>query len=310
MEEIRCSIHNYTNFSGFPYSFYDMAQAALDCGLEAVITTDKNIYPVGHDQFFYRSEKGVLVVCGEELFDPISESEPHYLSIGISKEQFNRKLPDSSGEIRIMLNEIEDNRSFRHIELINAQILLEQGLSYGMKNFQENIKRFDRLLQTDQRYIGLAGTCSSEKHGKYNYQELFSTVCNHILSDEPLNGDLIHDKLLLLKKIRTGNLYFALDGIRDANGFRFSAEGNNSDVNAYPGDTIHIQNSITLKITCPESCTCTLYRNGIVLKEWLQCKQIPFTIYEPGCYRIECSLTIRRTEYKWIVSNPIFVVKG
>ena len=92
MEEILCSLHNYTKFSGYPYSFYNMAQEALDCGLDAVITTDKNIFPVGHNQYYYRSKKKLMVVCGEELFDPLNDEIQHYLSVGIDREQFNKDV--------------------------------------------------------------------------------------------------------------------------------------------------------------------------------------------------------------------------
>ena len=46
MNEILCSLHNYTKFSGFSNSFYDMAQAGLDCGLDVVIPETINNVPV------------------------------------------------------------------------------------------------------------------------------------------------------------------------------------------------------------------------------------------------------------------------
>ena len=310
MEEILCSIHNYTKFSSQPGSFYDIAQAALDCGLDAVFTTDKNVYAVGHDQYYYRAEKRMLMLCGEELSDPLSDDGFSYLSLGADREQFNRRIPNPQDEIRILLKDIPESRQFRHIELLNAQELLHRGLTAGMEDLQKNLRNFDSLLQSDKQFTGLAGTCSRDVTSKYTYPELFSTVCNHIISEEGLNGDLTHDKLLLLRKIKGGNLYIAIDGLHDARGFSFSAEGNNSDAIAYPGDNIYLKNSITLKLSCPESCTCRLIRNGALVKEWHQCKQVPYTIYEPGYYRVECALTVRRALYTWIISNPIYVAKG
>ena len=310
MEEFLCSIHNYTKLSSFPGSFFDIAQAALDCGLDAVFCTDRNVYAEGHDQYYYRAGKRMLLICGEELSDPVSDQIPSYLSLGTEREQFNRNIQNFQNEIRILLDNNPETGQFRHIEMINAQDLLNKGLSAGMNDIQKNIDFFDSLLLSDKQFTAIAGTCSHFTASKYTYQELFSTACNHIISDEPLNGDFIHDKLLLLKKIKNGNLYLALDGLNDAHGFRFSAEGDNSDAIAYPGDSIHLKNSITLKIICPESCTCRLIRNGKLLKEWYQCKRVPYTIYEPGYYRVECALTIRRTLYTWILSNPIYAAKG
>ncbi|MBR6090597.1 MAG: hypothetical protein IKP86_11730 [Anaerolineaceae bacterium] len=310
MEEILCSIRNYTKFSGEESSFYDMAQSALDCGLDAVFTTDRNVYPEGHTQFFYRDGKRVLVICGEELFDPLSSDSPHYLSLGAEREQFNRRPANLQEDIRILLDADRETNNFRHIELMNAQDLLCAGLVPGLKKIRENINNYDRLLMNEQRFVGIAGTCSQNRSGKFTYPELFSTVCNHVLSDEYGTGDLIHDKLQLLKSLRAGHLYMALDGLADARGFRFSAEGNNQDQTAYPGDIIFLKNSITFKITCPEVCTCRLIRNGTVMKEWQKCRQVPMTIYEQGYYRVECALTIRRNQYDWIFSTPIYVLKG
>lgn len=313
MNEILCSLHNYTKFSGYSYSFYDMAQSAIDCGIDAVITTDRNIYPSGHDQYYFRDGKRLLVICGEELFDPVSEEAPRYLSIGINREQFNRRTGNPQDEIRILMQNIpneSDNFPYRHIELINAENLLNQGIGAWPKEIRKSIQNFDDLLLSDQNFLGFTGTCSENHTEKYNYKELFSTVCNHILSEEELNGDFVHDKLLILKCLKAGNLYMALDGLADANGFRFSAEGNNQDSITWPGDIIYLRNSITMKINIPEACTCRLIRNGKIIREWQQCKQVPYTIYEPGFYRVECALTIRRNLYDWIFSNPIFVVKG
>ena len=310
MNEILCSLHNYTKFSGYSSSFYHMAQAGLDCGLDAVISTDKNVYPSGRDQFYYLSGKRLLVICGEELFDPLSPEAPHYLSVGIGREQFNRKTGDPQDEIRVMLRDQGENNRFRHLELVNAEDFLMRDILYSQKVLRERVNDYDALLRSELRFLILAGTCSAEHTEKYTYRELFSTACNHILSDEPLNGDLVHDKLLTLQCLKSGRLYIALDGLADAKGFSFTAEGDNQESIAFPGDMIYLRSSITLKIKNPEPCTCRLIRNGTVIREWQHCKQIPFTIYEPGNYRVESSLTIRRDLYNWIFSNPIFVVKG
>ena len=310
MEEILCSLHNYTKFSGYPYSFYNMAQSALDCGLDAVITTDKNIYPVGHNQYYYRSEKKLLVICGEELYDPLNPDSQHYLSIGIDQEQFNKNIRNSQDEILILSDVKSAGIKSRYYELINAEDILRNGLKYSLPAIRKKIEDFDNLLLSDQRCIGLAGTCSADFQAKNTYSELFSTACNHLLINESFSGDLYHDTFILYKAIKNGNLFFSLDGLMDSKGFRFLAEGNNQDSVALPGDTIYLRNSITLKIRIPETCTCRLIHNGKVMKEWRQCKQIPFVIYDPGYYRVECSIQVRRELYDWIFTNPIYVRKG
>ena len=310
MEEILCSIHNYTKYSRRDISLYALAQTALDCGLDAVFTTDRNIYPQGHDQYYFRDGRRLILICGEELFDPLQRDSMHYLSLGIEQEQFTRRISDPQSEIRILLDPPEDIASVRHIELINAEEILKLGLDASQKKIRKNIQFYDSLLARDLRCTGLAGTCSGQPGRSFSMAEIMSTAFNHIFSKEPLTGDFIHDKMTVYKALKAGHVYMAIDGLSDAKGFRFSAEGDNSDDAAWPGDTIFLKNSITLKVNIPEACVCRLIRDGKVIKEWHQCRQVPYTIYEPGCYRVECALYRRRELYDWIFSNSIYAVKG
>lgn len=251
-----------------------------------------------------------MLVCGEELFDPIHENRPHHLSLGIEQEQFNRRISAPQSEIRILLSPAENITTVRYLELINAEEILNRGLSASRKLIRDRITYFDSLLTRDIRCTGLAGTCSDQKGRPFKPAELLSTACNHILLEEPFTGDFIHDKMNVFKALRAGRVFIALDGLSDAKGFRFSAEGDNQDAVAWSGDTIFLKNSITLKISIPEACECRLIRNGKIIKVWQQCRQVPYTIYEPGCYRVECALTRRKELYDWIFSNPIYAVKG
>ncbi len=310
MPEILCSIHNYTKFTENKTSFYELAQYGLDCGLDVIVTTDKNVYPYGYDQYFYRDGKRVMIICGEELYDPIAENPMHYLTIGIEKEQFTLNINTPQSEVRISVSPAEWEKPLKHIELMNAQDILHQGYTAARENIRKNMDCFDSLLNNDQRTVILAGTCSSFSKRTNTYPELLSTVCNHLLLDEDLTGDFSQDKLLVLKAIKMGHIFTAIDGLGSAKGFSFTAEGENRERTAVPGDTIFLNRSITLKINNPDACVCRLIRNGKLVKEWLQCKQVPYTIYEPGFYRIECLISRRNNLYDWIFSNPIYVVKG
>ncbi len=310
MEELLCSIHNYTKFSGNNISFYELAQAGLDCGLDILITTDRNIYPDGQTQYYFRSCQKLLLICGEELYDPIRPNSTHYLALGIEKEQFNLKVQNPQGEIRILVGEKTGNQNFRHTEIINSQEVLQKGIDNGLRAIKEKLLSWDNMLNNDQRVVGTAGSCISPDLKPYTYKEILSTACNHLFTEEKLNGDMTHDKLMVLKAIKNGASFFALDGLSDAKGFRFSAEGDTMNAPSYPGDIIYLKNSITVKISIPETCTCRLIRNGNIIKEWRQCRQVPYTIYEPGHYRVECALSRRNQLYGWIFTNPIYVVRG
>ena len=310
MEEILCSIHNYTKFSSDKVSFYELAQFGLDCGLDVIITTDKNVYPSGYEQYYYRDGRRIMILCGEELYDPVTQDSLHYLTLGIDREQFNLNINTPQSEVRISVAPAQWEKPHKHIEIMNAQSILRKGHASSQKELQNNLQYFDTLLNNDQRAIITAGTCSSFSDRVNTYPELFSTVCNHLFLDEALSGDFKQDKLLVLKALKAGHSYTAIDGLADAKGFSFTAEGENRDRTAMPGDTIYLKQSITLKINNPEPCVCRLVRNGQTVREWRQCKQVPYTIYEPGCFRIESRITRRNDVYDWIFSNPIYVVKG
>lgn len=310
MEEILCSIRNYTKFSGGDISLYSLAQAALECGLDVLFVTDKNIYIQGHDQYYYKDGRKLLLAAGEELFDPLVKDAPHYISLGIEKEQFNRKISSPQNEIRILMDPEENTSLIKHLEIINSEEILQKGLDASQKMIRERMLFFDSLQARDYRCTGLVGTFSGSERHSFRPNEILSTAYNHVFVDEPLTGDFIHDKMTVYKALRSGRVFMAVDGLSDAKGFRFTAEGDNRERIAYPGDTIFLKSSITLKISAPEACICRLLRDGKPLKEWQQCRQVPYTVYEPGCYRVECALTRRKELYAWIITNPIYAVKG
>ena len=312
MKEILCSIHNYTKFSGNGVPFYDLAQAGLDCGLDAIFVTDRNIYPAGHDQYYYKDGKKLLLICGEELYDPLNKESSHILSLGVEREQFNRNIHKPFDEIKILADRFNETGAFRFYEIMNAQDLLAGEILSALNDVGRRVRLLDEQIRNGIHAAGIAGTCSS--HGdirrKISYPELLSTAMNHVLIDEPLSGDFSHDKEQLLKALRAGCLFCAVDGLSSADGFAFSAEGENTDLPVYFGGTIHMKNSITLKIQIPEECTCRLFKDGSLMREWQRCRQVPFTVYEPGAYRVECSLVRKNREYAWIFTNPIYVVRG
>ena len=162
MDEILCSIHNYTKFSSRDATLYDLAQAALDCGTDVLFTTDQNIYLRGHDQFYYKNGQKLLMICGEELFDPLEPEQQHYLSLGIEEELFNQNVSKPQSEIRILVDPVGLNFSCKHMELINSEDILAQGLTASQKKIRSHFNIFDDLQNRDIRCIGLAGTCSSK----------------------------------------------------------------------------------------------------------------------------------------------------
>lgn len=87
MPEITINLHLHTQYSDGTGTFQDVAQAALQAGLDAVITTDHNQLVLDQEGYYSSEGKKVLVLVGEEIHD--RERVPqknHLLALGITKD--------------------------------------------------------------------------------------------------------------------------------------------------------------------------------------------------------------------------------
>lgn len=313
MEEITCSLHNYTKFSGInTYSYYDMAQSALECGIDAVLTADRNVLVKGRGGYFYKAGKRTLVLSGTESFDPLDSASPRTISVDFSPK-------DAYGRERKLLkisvyNSSAENAFFApspsHKELFTTQDLLKRGFYPSLAEIHKRLSGIDALWNKHQRPIITAGNCSSYQTAPFQYPQLFSSVSNHLLIPNALTGDINSDTNMLYDALKTGRLFIAFDGLRPAKGFCFLAVGDNDEEPAYPGEQIILRNSVTLKIRVPANCRCRLFRSGAILREWVNIASIPYTATEPGVYRVECVIEHNRRFLDWIYTNPIYVIKG
>lgn len=313
MEEITCSLHNYTKFSGInAYSYYDMAQSALECGIDAVLTADRNVLVEGLSGYFYKAGKQTLVLSGTENFDPLDSTVPRTISVDFSpkgtygRERKSLKISvyDSGAETVFFA------QSPSHKELFTTQDLLKRGFYPSIEAIHKRIAGIDALWNNHRRAIITAGNCSSYQTSPFQYTELFSSVSNHLLIPNTLTGDMNSDTNTLYDALKTGRLFIAFDGLQPAKGFCFLALGDNDEEPAYPGEQIILRDSVTLKIRIPANCRSRLFRNGVMLREWVNIASIPYTTTEPGVYRVECAIEHNRRFLDWIYTNPIYVVKG
>ncbi|MBT3323424.1 MAG: PHP domain-containing protein [Anaerolineae bacterium] len=87
MNEIIVNLHMHTRFSDGTGSHADIAKAALDANLDAVIVTDHNIWVEGPDGYYKEGNKRVLVIIGEEIHDQDREPQKnHLLVVGADQE--------------------------------------------------------------------------------------------------------------------------------------------------------------------------------------------------------------------------------
>jgi hypothetical protein len=87
MHEITVNLHMHTAYSDGHYNHEQIAQAALRCGLDAVIITDHNVWVNGPEGYYQDGDKRVLLLVGEEIHNQARHPQKnHLLVIGTGRE--------------------------------------------------------------------------------------------------------------------------------------------------------------------------------------------------------------------------------
>ena len=143
------------------------------------------------------------------------------------------------------------------------------------------------------------------------YEESFRTLAIRVELDRPLAGAAAADGAGVIRQIRAGRTYTAIDAL--ASPVRFTYAGRTPDGSrirmgerAPPGRDL----TLTVSVVGPEDATIRLLRNGRVVAE-----EAGYTLAhaaagdEPASYRVEVALPEApgRPPVPWITSNPIYV---
>ncbi len=81
MEELIVNLHMHTPYSDGHRTHAEIALAAIKTGLDAVITTDHNVWVNGIEGYFQSGNRRVLVLVGEEVHDPLRQPQKNHLMI-------------------------------------------------------------------------------------------------------------------------------------------------------------------------------------------------------------------------------------
>jgi len=81
MHELVVNLHMHTTYSDGHGSHADLAQAAMQAGLDAILVTDHNVYVSGVEGYFKDNGKRVLVLVGEEIHDPTRQPQKNHLLV-------------------------------------------------------------------------------------------------------------------------------------------------------------------------------------------------------------------------------------
>jgi hypothetical protein len=184
---------------------------------------------------------------------------------------------------------------------------------YIMGPEPETLARWDELLAEGRRVAAIG---NSDAHGTtfhkgplsrtiFPYEFLFRAVNTHVLLPEALNGDLAHDKALVLAAIGRGNAWVGYDMALPTAGFRFSGQGKTKGI---MGDEIKLDTGATLQALAPARCHIRLIHCGRTVAEIENEMNLTHIPVEPGAYRAECRITYEGKERAWIFSNPIYLI--
>jgi hypothetical protein len=163
-----------------------------------------------------------------------------------------------------------------------------------------NLKGWDELCR--ERPTVAIGGLDAHQFGKrigpfvpirlMSYRRSFRHIRTHVLTEEPLGGDLEHDRRQVFAALRAGRCYIAVDALAPARGFGFWAENGARRVEmgekAPAGDW-------TLRVELPAEAEVRYFRDG----ERTETQEAN----GPGVYRAEA----HRGDKTWVISNPIYL---
>jgi hypothetical protein len=140
-----------------------------------------------------------------------------------------------------------------------------------------------------------------------SYESSFSVLSLRVRPDAPLSGDAVSDAVLIVRAIRSGHLYVAVDGIATPPAFEFTAA--NAAGTAGEGDRLAIGGPVTLHLrsNAPSSFI-TYVHDGLRTISTVRDSQ-DVTVHAgdgPAVYWAEIVSPDPRP-VTWIRSNPIYV---
>lgn len=177
--------------------------------------------------------------------------------------------------------------------------------------YPETLRKWDELLKT--RPVSVFG--GSDAHGTVYrlgplsravqpYDYLFRCVNTHLLTEEPLSGDVEADRATVFGALRTGRGFLGNERLGAVAGFTFWARS--GDQEATMGEVLSFQRAVELRATVPSKATLRILRDGEVIAK-ARGRQLALLTPRPGVYRAEADRWFAGRRRGWIYSNPIYV---
>ena len=176
---------------------------------------------------------------------------------------------------------------------------------------ERNLREWDRLCSG--RRVPAIGGLDAHQFGKrvgpfvplrlMSYARSFRLLRTHVLCEQPLLGELDHDRDQVFSALREGRSYIAFDAFAPARGFRFWAQGPAGDL---PMGAEAPAGRFKLHAVLPAPAKLRLLRDG---QEIAVCEaaDLVVDVDEPGAYRVDASLERHGRSRTWVLSNPVYL---
>lgn len=198
--------------------------------------------------------------------------------------------------------------------LLHALYLAFFPASIAQGPFPQAVEIWDRLTGQGKRVVAIGGSDAHALPARlgplrktlFPYEFHFQTVNTHLLTAEPLTGDLALDRKTVLEALMQGHCFIGYDLPQPTKGFRFSAQTQDGTITM--GDMAAAQAGVTFQVKLPGRADCRLLRNGKTIKTWRKRELYTYITSEPGVYRVEAYVDFRGARRAWIFSNPIYLI--
>lgn len=177
------------------------------------------------------------------------------------------------------------------------------------------LARWDSLLASGRV---LTGVCALDAHANVElgplrlafpaYEDLFSLARQHVLLPEAPPGNPREDAALVIRALREGRSYCAIDAVADGSGL--TVEGHNGTTTVGLGGMLPLGEHTTISADFPRdpsSAEFVLYHNGAEVERVRGPRFTSQPLRSPGAYRLEVVVHRRGRVLPWIFTNPIWV---
>jgi hypothetical protein len=89
MHEIKVNVHMHSYLSDGHATYAELARAAMQAGLDAIIVTDHNVFVDGAERWYQAGKKKALVLTGQEVHDQARDPQKNHLLVFNNRRDYS-----------------------------------------------------------------------------------------------------------------------------------------------------------------------------------------------------------------------------